>query len=143
MRRKASISGLTSTKSNSKVFGLTVPSFRALLLPWVRVTVLSFKSGMADSWDGVILWRSFYAKGRRHVEDESCKVPPPLASRAPPPQAGEENRRLLRVFLPCKRGRCRARKHFSCEAKGALFAASCSGVGIDAMIASPWKEIVL
>jgi hypothetical protein len=36
--------GSTSTKSNSKVRGLTVPSLSALLFPWVRVTVVSFGS---------------------------------------------------------------------------------------------------
>src|SRR4051812_27809670 len=42
MRRKAAISGSTSTKSNSKVFGLTSPALSARLLPWLRVTVFSF-----------------------------------------------------------------------------------------------------
>src|SRR5262245_18401905 len=41
MRRNAAISGSTSTKSNSKVLGLTVPSLTAWLLPCVRVTVFS------------------------------------------------------------------------------------------------------
>src|SRR5258706_11045015 len=57
------------------------------------------------------------------VERESHKAPPPLAEfilgprfartrgRAPPPQAGEENKALPHIFLsPAKRGRCRA--HF-------------------------------
>src|SRR5262249_20837819 len=39
MRRNAAIIGSISSKSNSKVFGFTVPSLRALLLPCVRVTV--------------------------------------------------------------------------------------------------------
>src|SRR5438270_3501444 len=42
MRRNAAISGSTSSKSNSKVFGFTVPSFSDLLLPCVRVTAFSF-----------------------------------------------------------------------------------------------------
>src|SRR5262244_1600662 len=46
MRRKPSIRTGTSTKSNAKVFGLTVPSLRAWLLPWVRVTVFRLSSAM-------------------------------------------------------------------------------------------------
>ncbi len=85
------------------------------------------------------------------VERESHKAPPPLAEfilgprfartrgRAPPPQAGEENKALPHIFL------------ISCEAVGARlvrvrwsdFGASCYGVGIDAMIAGPLKEIAL
>src|SRR5215813_595580 len=42
MRRNAAISGSTSSKSNSNVFGRTLPSLSAWLLPWVRVTVFSF-----------------------------------------------------------------------------------------------------
>src|SRR5882757_8514649 len=42
MRRNAAISGSTSSKSNSKVFGRTLPSLSAWLLPWLRVTVFSF-----------------------------------------------------------------------------------------------------
>src|SRR6516164_9657884 len=41
MRRKASMSGSTSTKSSATVRGFTAPSFSARLLPWVRVTVFS------------------------------------------------------------------------------------------------------
>src|SRR5215831_15115579 len=48
MRRKAAISGSTSTKSKEKLFGLTVPSLSARLLPWVRVTVLSLSSGIGS-----------------------------------------------------------------------------------------------
>src|ERR1700716_3312221 len=44
MRRNAAMSGSTSSKANSKVFGLTVPSLSARLLPWVRVTAFSFTS---------------------------------------------------------------------------------------------------
>src|SRR5215471_1749080 len=46
MRRKPSMRTGTSTKSNAKVFGFTVPSLRAWLLPWVRVTVFNFSSAM-------------------------------------------------------------------------------------------------
>src|SRR6266849_10030101 len=46
IRRKPSMSTGTSTKSIAKVFGLTVPSLRAWLLPWVRVTVFSLSSAM-------------------------------------------------------------------------------------------------
>src|SRR5688572_9940936 len=60
MRRNASMSGSTSTKSNWKVRGLTVPSFSALLLPCVRVTVFSLRSAMASS-DG-------FERFERHVE---------------------------------------------------------------------------
>src|SRR5260370_16274924 len=47
MRRNAAMSGSTSSKWNAKLRGFTVPSLSARLLPWVRVTVLSFSSGMA------------------------------------------------------------------------------------------------
>src|SRR5262249_19715176 len=52
MRRKPSMRTGTSTKSNAKVFGLTLPSLRAWLLPWVRVTVFSLSSAMgrASLW---------------------------------------------------------------------------------------------
>src|SRR5262249_12666950 len=72
MRRKAAISGSTSTKSNSNVFGFTVPSLRARLLPCVRVTVLNFGPAMAallsknDIWDDRVC--PVYDKGARHVE---------------------------------------------------------------------------
>src|SRR5262245_34279096 len=46
MRRNAAISGSTSSNANSNVFGLTVPSLSARLLPWVRVTVLSLGADM-------------------------------------------------------------------------------------------------
>ena len=49
MRRNAAISGSTSTNSNSKVLGFTVPSLSAWLLPWVRVTVFS----LGRPWRGV------------------------------------------------------------------------------------------
>src|SRR3982074_2013580 len=42
MRRNAAMSGSTSSKANSKVFGLTVPSLSARLLPWVRGAAFSF-----------------------------------------------------------------------------------------------------
>ena len=51
MRRKASISTGTSMKSNSNVRGLTVPSFKAWLLPCVRVTAVSLRSDMAIQLD--------------------------------------------------------------------------------------------
>src|SRR6266481_1405981 len=47
MRRNAAMSGSTPSKWNAKLRGCTVPSLSARLLPWVRVTVLSFSSGMA------------------------------------------------------------------------------------------------
>src|SRR6266478_5154378 len=47
MRRNAAMSGSTSSKWNAKLRGFTVPSLSARLLPWVRVTVLSFSSCMA------------------------------------------------------------------------------------------------
>src|SRR6266404_4866353 len=47
MRRNAAMRGSTSSKWNAKLRGCTVPSLSARLLPWVRVTVLSFSSGMA------------------------------------------------------------------------------------------------
>src|ERR1700692_599911 len=53
MRRKAAMSGSTSTKSNSKLRGLTVPSLRAWLLPWVRVTVLSLGPAICK---GLVGW---------------------------------------------------------------------------------------
>src|SRR5215471_6731840 len=46
MRRNAAMRGSTSSKSNAKVRGLTVPSLSARLLPWLRVTVLSLSSAM-------------------------------------------------------------------------------------------------
>src|SRR5258708_11069452 len=46
MRRNASMSGSASTQSNSNPRGFTRPSLSASLLPWVRVTVLSFRSAM-------------------------------------------------------------------------------------------------
>src|SRR5215470_17735130 len=49
MRRNAAMSGSTSSKSKAKVFGLTLPSLSARLLPWVRVTVLSLSSAMERS----------------------------------------------------------------------------------------------
>src|SRR6185369_8515654 len=49
MRRKASMSGSTSMNSNSNERGFTVPSFSALLLPCVRVTVFSLSSAMGRS----------------------------------------------------------------------------------------------
>src|SRR5215470_1464985 len=49
MRRKPSMRTGTSTKSNAKVFGFTVPSLRAWLLPWVRVTVFNLSSAMGAS----------------------------------------------------------------------------------------------
>src|SRR5262249_37336279 len=47
MRRNAAMRGSTSSKSNAKVAGLTVPSLSAWLLPWLRVTVLSLSSAMS------------------------------------------------------------------------------------------------
>jgi hypothetical protein len=47
MVRKARISGSTSSKANSKLAGVTVPSFRAALLPCVRVTVIYLGPAMA------------------------------------------------------------------------------------------------
>src|SRR5262252_3706839 len=47
MRRNAAMRGSTSSKSNAKVRGLTVPSLSAWLLPWLRVTVLSLSSAMS------------------------------------------------------------------------------------------------
>src|SRR6185312_2297305 len=47
MRRNASISGSTSTKSNSKARGFTAPSLSARLLPCVRVTVRYFGSAIS------------------------------------------------------------------------------------------------
>src|SRR5215467_7648015 len=49
MRRNAAMRGSTSSKSNAKVRGLTVPSLSARLLPWLRVTVLSLSSAMTIS----------------------------------------------------------------------------------------------
>ena len=44
------MSGSTSTKSNSKVRGFTVPSLSASLLPCVRVTVFSLSMRMSTSF---------------------------------------------------------------------------------------------
>src|SRR6516225_5436069 len=49
MRRNAAMRGSTSSNSNAKVRGLTVPSLSAWLLPWLRVTVLSLSSVMTVS----------------------------------------------------------------------------------------------
>src|SRR5258708_1295091 len=48
MRRKASMSGSTSTKSSSKPRVLTSPLFSASLLPWVRATVFSLSAAMSS-----------------------------------------------------------------------------------------------
>src|SRR5262245_32900612 len=47
MRRNAAMRGSTSSKSNAKVRGLTMPSLSAWLLPWLRATVLSLSSVMS------------------------------------------------------------------------------------------------
>src|SRR6516165_5426487 len=47
MRRNAAMRGSTSSNSNAKVRGLTVPSLSAWLLPWLRVTVLSLSAVMS------------------------------------------------------------------------------------------------
>src|SRR5262245_45067754 len=47
-RRNPAMRGSTSSNWNSKVFGLTVPSLSARLLPCVRVTVFSLRAGMAQ-----------------------------------------------------------------------------------------------
>src|SRR5262249_49219759 len=49
MRRNAAMRGSTSSNSNAKVRGLTLPSLSAWLLPWLRVTVLSLSSVMTVS----------------------------------------------------------------------------------------------
>src|SRR5690242_7427342 len=64
MRRKASMSGSTSTKSNSKVRGLTLPSLSALLLPWVRVTVFSLGSATMRSLSAAGAGDSRHARHR-------------------------------------------------------------------------------
>src|SRR5260221_10784456 len=49
MRRKPSMRIGTSTRSNAKVFGVTVPSLRAWLLPWMRVTVFNLSSAIGGA----------------------------------------------------------------------------------------------
>src|SRR5215831_3897823 len=69
MRRNAAMRGSTSSKSNAKVRGLTLPSLSAWLLPWLRVTVLSLSSVMTVS-------RVFTLGCRpRESGDPSCHTP--------------------------------------------------------------------
>src|SRR5262249_24218394 len=63
IRRNAAISGSTSTKSNSKIFGRTLPSLRAWLLPCVRVTVLSLGPAMRVS----PCWQRTDDRGRKNA----------------------------------------------------------------------------
>src|SRR3981081_201083 len=65
MRRKAAMSGSTSSNANSKVRGLTVPSLSDRLLPCVRVTVFSLGSGMR------ILRRECWVSSDRYFNDVS------------------------------------------------------------------------
>src|SRR5712691_10852172 len=75
MRRKASMRGSTSMNSNSQVRGFTVPSLRALLFPWVRVTILSLSSGIGSSvpfkrrrsWLVLLPWHERRVDDARHA----------------------------------------------------------------------------
>src|SRR6187402_238802 len=70
MRRKASMSGSTSMNSKSNVRGLTVPSFSAVLLPCVRVTVLSLGRVMgsaAGTGDALAVGERVLHEGGRDV----------------------------------------------------------------------------
>src|SRR5712691_11885695 len=63
MRRNASMRTGTSSKPNAKVFGRTVPSLRAWLLPCVRVTVFSLRSAIGHLCRDVclrLLQRSYH-----------------------------------------------------------------------------------
>src|SRR5215468_5564786 len=65
MRRNAAMRGSTSSNWNSKVCGLTVPSLSARLLPCVRVTVFSLRSGMARERPSHRRLRHARARGER------------------------------------------------------------------------------
>src|SRR5215470_715621 len=67
MRRKAAMIGSTSRKSGSKVFGLTVPSLSAWLLPCVRVTRVSLGPAMAAFRSGGCFSRANNTRRRAHL----------------------------------------------------------------------------
>src|SRR5215510_10519232 len=65
MRRNAAMIGSTSTKSNSKVLALTVPSLSAWLLPCVRVTVISLGPDMLCSRDAAAILCPVWSSPRK------------------------------------------------------------------------------
>src|SRR5438552_14754105 len=90
MRRNASMSGSTSTNSNSKVRGLTVRSLRALLFPCVRVTVFSLSSGMG----------ALHSPEGRHLSPVSCPWHERCVNHARHPLATDRSDRKVHLVQP-------------------------------------------
>src|SRR5690242_6854603 len=103
MRRNASMSGSTSTKSSSKPRGLTVPSLSARLLPWVRVTVFSRGRAMASSSSAALALdavghgeRAFHPGGRQVLPRDGGERLEDLEMMAQPLGGAELDHRLAR-----------------------------------------------
>src|SRR5947209_17973407 len=112
MRRKASTRTGTSSNSNAKLRGLTVPSLSASLLPWLRVTVLSLSTRLplryrylADVLGHLVAFLHSGAFGDRHIPAFDIGVlieidGLPFVARHPRPDRDIGNRVTVRDEFP-------------------------------------------